>query len=194
MRGQHEGYRKVKGVAKDSTTETYAAMRFEIDNWRWSGVPFFIRTGKLLPVTQTELRLIFEQPPRLGFSAPSRRRPEPDQLVVKLDPTHRDSVCCSTHSAATNREPEQINLEMEFAEEGGEGPTPYEVLLHAAMVGNSTRFTRQDNIEETWRVMQPAARRSPRRSIPYKPGSWGPKAADKLVADYGGWHGPWIAS
>ncbi len=90
-------------------------------------------------------------------------------------------------------EPEQINLDMEFAEEGGEGPTPYEVLLHAAMKGDSTRFTRQDNIEQTWRIMQPLLDKPP-EVHPYKPGSWGPKAADELVADYGGWHGPWIAS
>ena len=78
------------GVAKGSTTETYAAARFEIDNWRWEGVPFFIRTGKLLPVTQRELRLIFKRPPRLGFQAARKQRPEPDQLVIKLHPTHRD--------------------------------------------------------------------------------------------------------
>jgi len=86
VRGQHQGYKRVKGVARDSTTETYAAARFEIDNWRWAGVPFFIRAGKLLPVTQTEVRLIFERPPQLGF-APVRRVPDPDQLVLRLDPS-----------------------------------------------------------------------------------------------------------
>jgi glucose-6-phosphate 1-dehydrogenase len=90
-------------------------------------------------------------------------------------------------------DPEQINLDMEFAAEGGEGPTPYEVLLHAAMVGDSKRFTRQDNIEQTWRILGPLLDKPPKVHA-YKPGSWGPKAADKLVADYGGWHGPWIAS
>src|SRR5215207_6441198 len=87
VRGQYDGYLNIDGVAKDSTTETYAALRLDIDNWRWSGVPFFIRTGKRLPVTQTELRLIFKEPPRLGFDFGSARRPEPDQLVVKLDPS-----------------------------------------------------------------------------------------------------------
>ena len=85
VRGQHAGYRDIPGVAPDSQTETYAALRLDIDNWRWSGVPFFIRTGKNLPVLQTELRLIFRRPPRLGFDV--RRRPGPDQLVVKLDPS-----------------------------------------------------------------------------------------------------------
>src|SRR5207247_1480209 len=87
VRGQHQGYREIDGVAADSTTETYAALRLEIDNWRWSGVPFFIRTGKLLPVTQWEVRLVFHHPPRLGFMPLEAGRPEPDQVVVRLHPT-----------------------------------------------------------------------------------------------------------
>src|SRR6185295_8773568 len=86
VRGQYDGYRDIEGVAADSATETYAALRLEIENWRWSGVPFFIRTGKHLPVTQTELRLVFKRPPALGF-ATHTRPPEPNQLVVKLDPS-----------------------------------------------------------------------------------------------------------
>ena len=85
-----------------------------------------------------------------------------------------------------------IELDVEFAEQGGEGPTPYEVLLHAAMVGDHTRFTRQDGVEETWRIMQPLIDNPP-PVHPYKPGSWGPKEAEKLVAGYG-WHGPWLDS
>ena len=86
VRGQYDGYRSISGVAADSTTETYAALRLDIENWRWSGVPIYIRTGKRLPVTQTEMRLVFKQPPRLGFNL----RPvdvEPDQLIVRLDPS-----------------------------------------------------------------------------------------------------------
>ena len=86
VRGQYDGYRDIDGVAPDSTTETFAALRLEIENWRWSGVPFFIRTGKRLPVTQTELRLIFKHAPKLGFKA-FDHRPEPNQLVIKLDPS-----------------------------------------------------------------------------------------------------------
>jgi glucose-6-phosphate 1-dehydrogenase len=82
---------------------------------------------------------------------------------------------------------------MEFADEGGEGPTPYEVLLHAAMVGDSTRFTRQDGVEQTWRIMQPLLD-NPTPVQPYAKGSWGPAAADELVAGHGKWHGPWIES
>jgi glucose-6-phosphate 1-dehydrogenase len=191
VRGQHEGYKKVKGVAKGSTTETYAAMRLEIDNWRWTGVPFFIRTGKLMQVTQWELRLIFKPPPRLGY-ATGGMAPEPDQLVVRLHPSTGVRLLVDAQRSDETT-PEQINLEMEFAEQGGEGPTPYEVLLHAAMVGDSKRFTRQDNIEQTWRIMGPLLEKPP-KVHPYKPGSWGPKAADKLVADYGGWHEPWTGS
>ncbi len=192
VRGQYDGYRGIDGVADDSATETFAALRLEIENWRWSGVPFFLRTGKDLPVTQTELRLVFHHPPRLGFRAQGSRRPEPDQLVVKLDPaTGIQLLVDAQRSDAV--EPEQINLDMEFAQEGGEGPTPYEVLLHAAMIGNSTRFTRQDSVEETWRVLQPLLD-SPPAVHEYAKGSWGPAAATELVAGHGAWRGPWIAS
>jgi glucose-6-phosphate 1-dehydrogenase len=191
VRGQHAGYRKIKGVAKGSTTETYAAMRLEIDNWRWSGVPFFIRTGKLLPVTQWELRLVFKRPPRLGYATRGMALPA-DQLVIRLHPSTGIRLWVDAQRS-DSADPEQINLEMEFSEQGGEGPTPYEVLLHAAMIGDSKRFTRQDNIEETWRVMGPLLEKPPKVHS-YRAGSWGPKAADKLVADYGGWRGPWIAS
>jgi glucose-6-phosphate 1-dehydrogenase len=139
VRGQYDGYRSIDGVAADSTTETYAALRLEIESWRWAGVPFFIRTGKRLPVTQTELRLVFRHPPRLGFGFD--RQIEPNQLVVRLDPTTGIQLLVEAHRADMTG-PGTIELDMEFSQEGGEGPTPYEVLLHAALVGDSTRFTR----------------------------------------------------
>ena len=120
VRGQYEGYGTIDGVAPDSTTETYAALRLEIDNWRWSGVPFFLRTGKCLPVTQTELRVVFRRPPRLGF-ADWPRTPEPSQLVVKLDPTTGIRLLVDAQRHETI-EPEQINLDMEFAPGGRRGP------------------------------------------------------------------------
>jgi glucose-6-phosphate 1-dehydrogenase len=188
VRGQYAGYREIEGVAPDSTTETYAALRLEIENWRWSGVPFFIRTGKRLPVTQTEMRLVFKRPPRLGFAR--GRDAEANQLVVKLDPSTGLRLIVDAHRADVGG-PAAVTLDMEFAEEGGEGPTPYEVLLHAALVGESTRFTRQDAVEEAWRVMQPLVD-APPPVQPYAPGSWGPDAADRLVAGFGRWHGPWV--
>ncbi len=190
VRGQYEGYLEIDGVAADSTTETYAALRLDIDNWRWSGVPFFIRTGKRLPATQTEIRLVFKHPPRLGFGVFDRDRTEPDQFTIKLDPSTGVQIVLDTHRADA-RKIEPITLEMEFAEEGGEGPTPYEVLLRAAMVGQSTRFTRQDGVEEAWRIMQPLLD-APPPVHPYTPGTWGPEAADALVAGHGRWHGPWV--
>ena len=191
VRGQYDGYLDIDGVAPNSTTETYAALRIEVENWRWSGVPFFIRTGKRLQATQTELRLVFKHPPKLGFAA-FDRRPEPNQLVVKLDPSTGIRLIVDAHRAdALGTAP--IELDMEFSAQGGEGPTPYEVLLHAALVGDSTRFTRQDGVEETWRIMQPLLD-SPPPVHRYTPGSWGPEAADALVAGHGQWHGPWLAS
>ena len=191
VRGQYDGYRSIDGVAPDSTTETYAALRVDIDNWRWEGVPFFLRTGKCLPVTQTELRVVFRRPPRMGFVGWSRA-PEPAQLVVKLDPSTgvRLQVDAQRHVAV---EPEQITLDMEFAQEGGEGPTPYEVLLHAALIGDAKRFTRQDSVEQCWRVMAPLLDNPP-PVHPYAKGSWGPEAADQILAGYGRWHHPWVES
>ena len=191
VRGQHDGYLEVDGVAPDSTTETFAALRLDIDNWRWSGVPFFIRTGKLLPVTQTEVRLVFKRPPKLGFSV-IEDTAEPDQFVIKLDPSTGVQLRLGAFRADAAKA-ETITLDTEFAEEGGEGATPYEILLHAAIVGQGTRFTRQDGVEETWRIMQPLLD-APPPVHPYKPGTWGPKAADELVAGHERWYGPWLTT
>jgi glucose-6-phosphate 1-dehydrogenase len=167
-------------------------MRLEIDNWRWEGVPFFIRTGKHLPITQTELRLVFRRPPQLFFLSDRSRRPEPGQLVVRLDPMTGVRLLVEAQPAGSRRA-QQFSMDLDFADQGGEGPTPYEVLLHAAMLGDSTRFTRQDSVESTWRVLQPLLD-APPDVHPYAKGSWGPDAGDRLVAHYGGWHGPWVGS
>jgi glucose-6-phosphate 1-dehydrogenase len=192
VRGQYEGYLEIDGVASGSTTETYAALRLDIESWRWSGVPFFIRAGKRLPVTQTELRVVFKHPPAVdfGFGVASGYRPTRGQFVVKLDPATGARLIVDARRGDSDR-PEAITLDMEFADEGGEAPTPYEVLLHAAMVGDMSRFKRQDVVEQNWRIMQPLLD-APPGVHPYAPGSWGPTAADRLVADHGGWHGPWI--
>ena len=191
VRGQYDGYLKIDHVAAGSTTETYAAMRLDIENWRWAGVPFFIRTGKRLPATQTELRLVFKRPPKLGF-APIGVHPEPNQLVIKLDPSTGIRLEIDAHRVDLAKLVGPVDLEMEFAQAGGEGPTPYEVLLHAAMLGNGTRFARQDGVEETWRVMQPLLDSAPPVHT-YAPGSWGPFAADAVTAGFGGWRTPWLS-
>jgi glucose-6-phosphate 1-dehydrogenase len=190
VRGQYDGYRKIDGVAPDSSTETYAALRVDIESWRWDGVPFFIRAGKRLAATQTELRLVFKRPPKLHFGSAARRPPEPSQIVFKVDPSTGIRMILDAHRA-DRPSPAEIRFDMEFAEEGGEGATPYEVLLRAAIRGDATHFTRQDSVEATWRVVQ-ALLDSPQPVHPYKPGSWGPREGDKLPDGFGGWRGPWL--
>ncbi len=192
VRGQYEGYRDIDGVRANSTTETYAALRLDIDSWRWSGVPFFIRTGKRLPLTQTEMRLVFRHAPRLPFIPGGRRRPEPSQLVIRIDPHTGIRIVLDAHRADKSGASE-IDLDMEFEKEGGAGATPYEVLLHAALIGDASHFTRQDNVEECWRVLEPLLD-SPPKVIPYAQGSWGPAEADALTDGFGAWRGPWLPS
>src|SRR5579875_2269624 len=190
VRGQYDGYRRVDGVQPRSDTETYVALRLEIDSWRWWGVPFFIRAGKRLPVTQTELRLVFRPAPRLAFIDSGRRGPAPSQLIVRVDP-HTGVRSVLDAKRADRRTAAEIELDMEFAKEGGEGATPYEVLLHAALVGDSSHFTREDSVEQCWRVVQPLLD-SPPRAIRYPQGSWGPPQANRLTARFGGWRSPWL--
>jgi glucose-6-phosphate 1-dehydrogenase len=190
VRGQYDGYRQIDGVAPDSGTETFAALKLHIENWRWAGVPFFIRTGKRMPAKLTELRLLFKHPPPLRFIRRSQRRPQPSQIVFKIDPSTGIRMILDAHRADMQG-PSEVNFDLEFAQEGGEDPTPYEVLLHAAIVGDATHFTRQDNVEETWRIMQPLLN-APPPVHNYAPDTWGPDESKKLVQGFGGWHGPWI--
>ncbi len=190
VRGQYDGYRDVRGVAPDSQTETYCALRLEIDNWRWSGVPFFIRAGKSLPVTVTEVRIVFKDAPWLGFAPKHAPRPEPNQLVLRIGPAPGARLRLQAKKAEVFAS-HPIHLDMTFATMGGEGPTAYEVLLHAALVGDASHFARQDSLEETWRVLQPLLD-APPPVDPYAQGSWGPAAADRMVAGFGGWQAPWL--
>ncbi len=190
VRGQYSGYREIEGVAKDSETETFAALKLHIENWRWAGVPFYIRAGKKLAVTQTELRLVFRHAPRLSFLGTGGRLREPSQIVVRIDPTTGVRIVLDAHRADSPG-PAPIELDMEFAIEGGEDPTPYEVLLHAALIGDATHFTREDGVEECWRILDPLLESPPAVEV-YEPGSWGPAGSEKLAAGAGGWRGPWI--
>jgi glucose-6-phosphate 1-dehydrogenase len=186
VRGQYDGYRDIDGVAADSGTETFVALRLGIENWRWDGVPIFIRTGKKLPMTQTELRLILRRVPKLGLDLPGIHVPEPSEIVVRLDPTAGIRITVNAHRGYSQG-PTMMNLDLDL---GGDDSVPYEVLLHAALIGNPTRFTRQDGVEEQWRLVQPLLDHPP-RVHPYHPDTWGPAAADQLVAEYGGWREPW---
>jgi glucose-6-phosphate 1-dehydrogenase len=189
VRGQYLGYTDVEGVAKDSRTETFVALELFVDNWRWSGVPFTIRAGKGLPVTATEVRVIFKEIPWLGFVPREAPRPDPDELVLRIGPDPGTSLRIQAHLDQEPR-PRLVGLDLDFAAVGGDSPTAYEVLLHAAMVGDRTHFARQDLVEETWRVVQPLIDNPP-PVAPYVIGSWGPPGVDELVEGYPAWREPW---
>ena len=188
VRGQYDGYRQIPGVAGDSQVETYAALRLEVDNWRWSGVPFFIRAGKSLPLSQTEVRLVFKTPPALGFSA-AGSDVDPNQIVLLIDPRPGARfVLHAKRSDGPGLRP--IDLDVDFGNDGDRIPAPYEELLYAALCGDQSHFAREDSVEETWRILDPLldATGNPH---PYAPGSWGPAAAEPLTSGFGGWHQPW---
>jgi glucose-6-phosphate 1-dehydrogenase len=190
VRGQYQGYLDVDGVAPGSQTETFCALRLEIDNWRWAGVPFLIRAGKGLPATVTEVRVVFKTTPWLGFTPRHTARPEPNQLVLRVSPSPGARLRLQAKQPEGIRM-RPVELDMTFAAMGGEGPTPYEVLLHAAMVGDATHFAREDGVEETWRVLQPLLDAAPPVEV-YPQGSWGPERSNDLARRVGGWHEPWL--
>jgi glucose-6-phosphate 1-dehydrogenase len=189
VRGQYDGYRSIKGVKADSQTETFAALRLEIDNWRWSGVPFFLRAGKALPVRATEIRVIFKRPPKLPITQQTH---DADELVLRIDPKPGTDLIIQAKEPGANRT-RSVDLSLIFAEELGEAPEPYERLLSDAMRGDSTQFAREDGVEETWRIVQPLID-SPPPVQPYEVGSWGPADAAKLCAGQPSWREPWLGS
>ncbi|MFJ9843487.1 glucose-6-phosphate dehydrogenase [Kitasatospora sp. NPDC101155] len=190
VRGQYDGYLDVPGVSPHSRTETYAALRLEIDNWRWSGVPVFIRAGKALPERVTEIRAVFRQPPGLGF-APTFA-PDPNELVLRIDPDPGIDLIVQAKQPGAQAT-RTVDLSLIFSEELGEAPEPYERLLGDAMEGDSSLFTREDSVEETWRIVQPLLD-DPPPVEPYEPGSWGPAGADELLVGHPRWRDPWLHS
>ncbi len=189
VRGQYEGYRKVKGVDPKSETETYTALRLEVDNWRWNGVPFYIRAGKALAETVTEVRVVFRHAPKLAFAGSRWRRPEPNTLILRIGPTPGASLWLQAKKPSSPGL-QRVHLDMDL-DEGGEPPTPYEQLLYGAMHGDRSHFIREDAVEETWRIVQPLLT-SPPPVESYKPGSWGPPGGEKMLAHRGGWSEPWL--
>jgi glucose-6-phosphate 1-dehydrogenase len=185
VRGQYDGYQATEGVKPDSQTETFAALRLDIDNWRWSGVPFFIRTGKALAVRSTEIRAIYKPPPR---SAIVQHAPEPNELILRIDPNAGANLVIQAKEPGANRT-RAVDLSLNFSEQLGEPPEPYERLLNDAMNGDTSQFTRQENVEQTWRIVQPLLD-APPPVEQYKPGSWGPAGADTLLAGHPGWRYP----
>ncbi|HWR48899.1 MAG TPA: glucose-6-phosphate dehydrogenase [Pseudonocardiaceae bacterium] len=188
VRGQYDGYPDVPGVAKGSTTETFVALRLEIDNWRWAGVPIFLRAGKALPETVTEVRLFLRRTPRLAF-LPTRTQVEPNQIVLRIDPDPGLRLQIAMHSGDSWR---PVHLDTSFTHELGEPWTPYERLLHAGLVGDRRLFTREDSVEETWRIVQPLLKDPPTIHT-YQRGSWGPREAGSLVRGHQRWQRPWLA-
>ena len=189
VRGQYDGYRSIKGVQPDSQTETFAALRLEIDNWRWAGVPFFLRAGKALPVRATEIRVIFKRPPRLPITTFT---PDANELVLRIDPQPGTDLVIQAKEPGANRT-RSVDLSLIFAEELGDAPEPYERLLSDAMRGDAGQFAREDGIEETWRIVQPLLDNPPAVQ-PYEVGSWGPPDAAKLCAGQPSWRKPWLES
>jgi glucose-6-phosphate 1-dehydrogenase len=187
VRGQYDGYQAITGVALDSPTETFAALRLEIDNWRWAGVPFFIRAGKALPVRATEIRVIFKRPPRLAIAA---HPPEANELILRIDPKPGTDLVIQAKAPGANRT-RTVDLSLIFADELGEAPEPYERLLSDAMKGDPSQFTRQDDVAETWRIVQPLLDAPPPVQL-YQPQTWGPPGAEKLLAGHPGWREPWL--
>src|ERR1700676_1251998 len=188
-RGQYSGYRKVPGVKRGSTTETYVALRLEVDNWRWSGVPFFIRAGKALAARATEVRLIFKRPPKLAFLDESRHT-NPNQLIFRIDPDPALRFALLS-KGPEGRATRDVPLTSPLLAELGRPPEPYERLIHDALIGDYSLFAREGAVEETWRVLQPLLD-SPPVLVPYSSGSWGPPEADKLVRGHHSWPLPWL--
>lgn len=187
VRGQYDGYAGVPGVAKGSSTETFVALRLEIDNWRWAGVPIFLRAGKALAQRVTEVRLILRPTPRLALvSTPTHVAP--NQIVLRIDPDPGLRMQIVAYGEKTWR---TVNLDTSFSHDLGEPPTPYERLLHAALTGDHQFFAREDAIEETWRIVQPLLD-DPPQIHSYEQGSSGPSQAQSLLDGYHGWQQPWL--
>jgi len=183
VRGQFQGYRGEPGVAPGSTVETFVALRLEVNNWRWQGVPFYVRAGKCLPVTRTEVVVRFRRPPALvaGVSLP------PNHLRFRLGPDFAIALGAAIKKAdlAADRELAAEAVELELTHGLVGELEPYEELLGDAMRGDSFRFAREDYVEEAWRIVDPAIQAgTPLHE--YAPGTWGPPEADALVP--GGWY------
>lgn len=189
VRGQYAGYSKVPGVHKGSKTETYVALRLEVQSWRWAGVPLFIRAGKALGACATEVRVIFRRPPRLSF-LDEPRHTNANQLIIRIDPDPGLRLVMLS-KGPEGRASADVHMDLPFAAELGRPPEPYERLLHDALIGDHSLFTREDSIEETWRVLQPLVDHPP-APLPYPQGSWGPPQADELLRGHPPWQLPWL--
>jgi glucose-6-phosphate 1-dehydrogenase len=188
VRGQYQGYDQVPGVSSGSGTETYVALRLEIHNERWQGIPFLIRAGKALATTATEVRLIFRHPKtRAPLDIPADAAPNQLVLTIDPDPAMRMRLLSKAADGTGSRD---VHLDLPFAAELGKPPAPYERLLHDALIGDHALFSREDAVEETWRILQPLIEKPP-AVVEYTRGSWGPAEADTLLPAGQSWYPPY---
>jgi glucose-6-phosphate 1-dehydrogenase len=186
VRGQYAGYAAEDGVARSSDTETYPALRFEVDSWRWANVPFFIRTGKKLATTATEVFAVFRRPPQRLFdeSVP----PHANYLRFRLGPD-RVAFAIGARIKSAGEAMTGHEIELYACNTQADEMTPYERLLGDAMRGDATLFARQDSVEIAWKIVDGLLASGP-QSEHYAPGSWGPKSASRMLERYGGWYEP----
>ncbi len=180
VRGQFVGYLDEEGVAENSDTETFVAMKLFIDNWRWAGVPIYLRTGKKMPETVLEVIVEFKQPPRALFG-----KAESNQVRFRLGKDDGVDISLQAKKPGTKLVSETVDLSVEFFTEFGDRQGPYERLLRAAMVGDHFRFTRIDAVLHSWAILDDILN-DPDRCHPYFEGTWGPDEADDLIP--GGWN------
>ncbi|HET7721850.1 MAG TPA: glucose-6-phosphate dehydrogenase, partial [Acidimicrobiales bacterium] len=189
VRGQYRGYVDEDGVHGGSDTETFAAVRFEIDSWRWAGVPWTIRAGKCLPVTATEAVVEFNAPPRMLFAPQGSAAPHPNHLRFRLGAD--DGILLELQAKVPGDEllTAPVNLEVRNEAVFGQRAEAYQRLLEDAMEGDHRRFGRADAIEQQWRILD-GVLVDPPEVLLYDKGTWGPPEADALTADIDGWHVP----
>jgi len=185
VRGQYEGYRAEKGVAADSDVETFCAARLFIDSWRWAGVPWYLRTGKFLATSAAEVIVRLQRPPQRLFDDGEPTREPPNYIRFRLQPTPAIAIAARVKRPGKGFVGEQRELFL-CEDEAGEEPT-YARLLGDAMAGDGALFTSQDAVEAAWAVVDGVLAHHP-AALSYARGSWGPRAADDLIAGAGGWH------
>jgi glucose-6-phosphate 1-dehydrogenase len=190
VRGQYRGYVDEAGVAPGSDVETFAALRFEIDSWRWSGVPWLIRAGKSLPVSATEAVVTFHEPPRLLFVDDACPEPQPNRVRFRISPTDGVVLHLFSKEPGDRMVSEPVDLSVAYEEVFGRRQDAYQRLLEDAMEGDARRFGRADGIAEQWRIVGRLIDDQPEEVDLYEPGSWGPASAAELAAPYGGWADP----
>jgi glucose-6-phosphate 1-dehydrogenase len=187
VRGQYAGYRKEPDVAKDSDVETYCALRLFIDSWRWGGVPWYLRSGKYLAETAAEVLVELKPPPQELFADAAPAAGRANYLRFRLSPSSAVALAARVKRAGKEFVGDQRELYL-IEEQPGE-ELPYERLLGDAMAGDGALFTREDAVEAAWAVVDPVLKRHS-KALPYKRGSWGPKAADALIEADGQWLNP----